>query len=193
MPSGADAESLPASLGRYEVLGAIASGGMATVYLARVTGLAGFEREVALKLTHAHLRDEPDFVTSLMDEARLAGRIRHQNVVSVLDVGVDPAGVRFVKADTQGTELFVLEGAQRVLAQPAAAWMLEISPALIEKAGADMRQLIAVMQRHFAHFIDLEATAPRARIRETTELAEGLAYLDERRMNTNIVAWHGSV
>jgi serine/threonine-protein kinase len=104
VPSG-EVEALPASLGRYEVLGAIASGGMATVYLARVTGLAGFEREVALKLTHAHLRDEPDFVTSLMDEARLAGRIRHQNVVSVLDVGVDPAGVFIVMDYVDGDSL----------------------------------------------------------------------------------------
>lgn len=100
-----EAVVIPATLGRYEVLGAIASGGMATVYLARVTGLAGFEREVALKLTHAHLRDEPDFVTSLMDEARLAGRIRHQNVVSVLDVGVDPAGVFIVMDYIDGDSL----------------------------------------------------------------------------------------
>lgn len=100
-----EAVVIPATLGRYEVLGAIASGGMATVYLARVTGLAGFEREVALKLTHAHLRDEPDFVTSLMDEARLAGRIRHQNVVSVLDVGVDPAGVFIVMDYVDGDSL----------------------------------------------------------------------------------------
>jgi serine/threonine-protein kinase len=98
-------DAIPASLGRYEVLGAIASGGMATVYLARVRGLAGFEREVALKLTHSHLRDEPDFVTSLMDEARLAGRIRHQNVVSVLDVGVDPAGVFIVMDYVDGDSL----------------------------------------------------------------------------------------
>lgn len=104
VPTG-EVDSLPASLGRYEVLGAIASGGMATVYLARVTGLAGFEREVALKLTHSHLRDEPDFVTSLMDEARLAGRIRHQNVVSVLDVGVDPAGVFIVMDYVDGDSL----------------------------------------------------------------------------------------
>jgi eukaryotic-like serine/threonine-protein kinase len=103
-PTG-ETEALPVSLGRYEVLGAIASGGMATVYLARVTGLAGFEREVALKLTHAHLRDEPDFVTALMDEARLAGRIRHQNVVSVLDVDVAPAGVFIVMDYVDGDSL----------------------------------------------------------------------------------------
>ena len=73
----------PERVGRYELLLPIASGGMATVYLARVTGLAGFEREVAVKLTHEHLREEPGFMTALIDEARFAGRIHHPNVVSV--------------------------------------------------------------------------------------------------------------
>jgi len=104
LPTG-ETQPIPVSLGRYEVLGAIASGGMATVYLARLRGLAGFEREVALKLTHGHLRDEPDFVTALMDEARLAGRIRHQNVVSVLDVDVSPAGVFIVMDYVDGDSL----------------------------------------------------------------------------------------
>lgn len=112
VPSGAT-HPLPASLGRYQVLGAIASGGMATVYLARVTGLAGFEREVAIKITHSHLRDEPDFVTALIDEARLAGRIRHQNVVSILDVGVDSAGVFIVMDYVDGDSLSTVLRAMR--------------------------------------------------------------------------------
>ena len=83
--------SFPERLGRYNLLLPIASGGMATVYLARSVGHAGFERDVALKLTHGHLRDQPDFINALIDEARLAGRIRHPNVVSVLDVGRPPS------------------------------------------------------------------------------------------------------
>ena len=50
-----DHANVPHFVGRYEVLVPIASGGMATVYLARSRGAGGFEREVALKLTHAHL------------------------------------------------------------------------------------------------------------------------------------------
>src|SRR6185369_6600747 len=92
--------------GRYDVLLPIASGGMATVYLARTTGLGGFERDVALKLTLSHLRESPEFARDLLEEAELAVRIRHANVVSVLDVGEDPAGLflvmDYIEGDTLG-------------------------------------------------------------------------------------------
>ena len=101
----AEPAPFPERLGRYEVLIPVASGGMATVYLARSQGMAGFEHDVALKLTHGHLRDDPDFVSSLIDEARLAGRIRHPNVVSVLDVGEDPHGVFIVMEYVEGDSL----------------------------------------------------------------------------------------
>ena len=72
--------------GRYDKLAEIASGGMATVYLARAHGLGGFERLVAVKEMHPHLAKEPEFVAMFLDEARLAARIRHPNVVATLDV-----------------------------------------------------------------------------------------------------------
>ncbi len=78
---------------------------MATVYLGRARGIAGFEREVAVKLTHEHLRHSPGFITSLIDEARFAGRIRHANVVSVLDVGQDGPGVFIVMDYVEGDSL----------------------------------------------------------------------------------------
>src|SRR5262245_47801640 len=87
---------VPERVGRYEILLPIASGGMATVYLARARGKGGFERDVALKLTHLHLRDAPDFSDDLLDEARLAGRIKHANVVPILDVDDDPLGLFLV-------------------------------------------------------------------------------------------------
>lgn len=104
-----DTDEVPERLGRYEVLVPIASGGMATVYLARSTGMAGFEREVALKLTHGHLLHNPEFVTALMDEARLAGRIRHPNVVSVHDVGEDGDRVYIVMDYVEGDSLAGLQ------------------------------------------------------------------------------------
>jgi serine/threonine protein kinase len=104
-----DTDEVPERLGRYEVLVPIASGGMATVYLARSTGLAGFEREVALKLTHGHLLHNPEFVTALMDEARLAGRIRHPNVVSVHDVGEEGERVYIVMDYVEGDSLAGLQ------------------------------------------------------------------------------------
>lgn len=84
-------------LGRYEVLTQLASGGMATVYIGRAVGVAGFERLVAIKLLHPHFAHEEEFVSMFLDEARLAARIRHPNVVSVVDV-----------SDTEGDGFFIV-------------------------------------------------------------------------------------
>jgi serine/threonine-protein kinase len=73
-------------LGRYEVLTQLASGGMAAVYIARAIGVAGFERLVAIKVLHPHLAYEEEFISMFLDEARLAARIRHPNVVPTLDI-----------------------------------------------------------------------------------------------------------
>jgi eukaryotic-like serine/threonine-protein kinase len=103
--SAARETAVPHFVGRYEVLVPIASGGMATVYLARSRGAGGFEREVALKLTHAHLRESPDFQTLLIEEAKLASAIHHHNIVSVLDVGDDPLGLFLVMDYVEGDTL----------------------------------------------------------------------------------------
>jgi len=74
------------TLGRYALYGEIAAGGMATVHLARLMGSVGFARTVAIKRLHPHLSKDPDFVAMFLEEARLAARVRHPNVVSTLDV-----------------------------------------------------------------------------------------------------------
>jgi serine/threonine-protein kinase len=73
-------------LGRYLLGEPIAAGGMATVHLGRLCGPAGFSRTVAVKRLHAHLASNPEFVQRFVDEARIASRIRHGNVVQTLDV-----------------------------------------------------------------------------------------------------------
>jgi eukaryotic-like serine/threonine-protein kinase len=77
----------PATLGPYTLLTKLASGGMATVFVGNKYGVAGFERLIAIKCCHPHLRDDEEFVTMFLDEARLAARIHHPNVVATLDVG----------------------------------------------------------------------------------------------------------
>jgi eukaryotic-like serine/threonine-protein kinase len=74
-------------LGRYELIGQLAKGGMGTVFLARHGDKAGFQRLFAVKVLHEHLVDEPGFVDMLQDEGRLAARIHHPNVVGVVDLG----------------------------------------------------------------------------------------------------------
>ncbi len=104
---------VPERIGRYEVLLPIASGGMGTVYLARSSGVGGFQREVALKVMHAHLREEEHFATDLIEEAKLAARIQHPNVVVVIDVGEDPHGVFLVMEYIEGESLAGLKRAAR--------------------------------------------------------------------------------
>ena len=79
-------QSSPLVLGRYALYGEIATGGMATVHYGRLLGSAGFSRTVAIKRLHPQFARDPDFVRMFLDEARLAGRIRHPNVVPTLDV-----------------------------------------------------------------------------------------------------------
>ncbi len=76
----------PFQLGRYTLHAELAAGGMAAVYLARQTGAVGFGKTVAIKRLHPHLARDQYFVTMFLDEARLAARITHPNVVPILDV-----------------------------------------------------------------------------------------------------------
>lgn len=78
------------TLGRYTILGRIAAGGMASVYLARLADApAGFSREFALKVIHPHLVQEDGFTARFLQEAQLASRVRHPNVVRTVDAGED--------------------------------------------------------------------------------------------------------
>lgn len=75
------------TLGKYEILDAIGSGGMATVYRARVTGPMGFEKPAAVKVLQDDAAADSDIVRMFIDEARLGARLTHPNIVSVLDFG----------------------------------------------------------------------------------------------------------
>jgi serine/threonine-protein kinase len=59
---------------------------MATVHVGRLLGPAGFSRTVAIKRLHAQFAKDPDFVSMFLDEARLAARVRHPNVIGTLDI-----------------------------------------------------------------------------------------------------------
>lgn len=84
--------------GKYELLRKIASGGMAEVYLAKQTGLVGFEKLVVIKRILPHLSENEEFVRMFLDEARTAADLRHTNVVQIYEVGQD-----------QGTYYIVME------------------------------------------------------------------------------------
>lgn len=107
----------PLVLGRYALDEAIASGGMATIYLGHQTGAVEFSRIVAIKRLHPHLSAEPDFVSMFLDEARLAARVRHPNVVETLDVVNEGAETFIVMQYVDGESLAGLLRATREAGQ----------------------------------------------------------------------------
>jgi serine/threonine-protein kinase len=92
-------------LDRYQLIGRLAAGGMATVYLGRIAGVGGFQRFVAIKQLHPHLAHEIEFVEMFLDEARLAAGIHHRNVVPILEIGTTEAGYYLVMEYIEGVTL----------------------------------------------------------------------------------------
>jgi hypothetical protein len=79
--------SSSSDIGRYEIVGQLAKGGMAEILLGRINGPSGFERPVVIKRILPHLAEQPRFVDMFLDEARIAASIQHKNVVQVTDLG----------------------------------------------------------------------------------------------------------
>jgi serine/threonine-protein kinase len=82
-------------VGRCLLVGELAQGGMATIHLGRWTGGGGFSRVVAVKALHRQFSADPDFRAMLLDEARLVARIRHPNVVPIVDL-IEERGELFI-------------------------------------------------------------------------------------------------
>ena len=76
-------------MGKYRVVAELGHGGMANVYLAVRRGPAGFSKLEVLKILRADLADQADFRTMFLEEARLAARLSHPNIVQTHDVGED--------------------------------------------------------------------------------------------------------
>jgi serine/threonine-protein kinase len=104
---------VPKVIGRYAVFDEVAAGGMATVHLGRLLAGEGFSRTVAVKRLHPQFARDPDFVTMFLDEARLASRIRHPNVVSTLDIEAAGDDVLLVMEYVAGESLSRLMKAGR--------------------------------------------------------------------------------
>ncbi len=77
----------PGAFGRYQLLERIASGGMADVFKARMTGEEGFEKIVAIKRILPHLATNEGFITMFVDEAKLAAQLSHNNIIHIYELG----------------------------------------------------------------------------------------------------------
>lgn len=97
--------SVPHRVGRYEVVGLLATGGMAEILLGRLAGPSGFSRPVVIKRILPHLARDRRFRDMLIDEARVVARIAHPNVVAVSELGSEDGELFLVMEYLEGESL----------------------------------------------------------------------------------------
>src|SRR5262245_32829395 len=108
MYSAEEWDSRGITVGRYLLHRQIARGGMATIHIARLLGDEGFSRLVAAKRLLSEYAQDAEFVTMFLDEARVASKVHHRNVVPVLDVVTTDTDVILVQEYVHGVPLNVL-------------------------------------------------------------------------------------
>ena len=77
----------PCAFGKYILLDKIASGGMAEIFKAKTVGVSGFEKILAIKRIHPQFAQNQEFITMLIDEAKISVFLNHSNIVQVFDLG----------------------------------------------------------------------------------------------------------
>lgn len=122
-------------VGNYRLCFELASGGMATVYLARALGPAGIERIAAIKRIHPHLAKQRSFVEMFLDEARIVSQITHVNVCSVVDFG-EANGEYYIAMEYLVGETF--SKVIRMLRKTKSPELLESLPMIAAKLIADV-------------------------------------------------------
>jgi serine/threonine-protein kinase len=183
---------------RYIVCDEIAAGGMATVHLGLALGAEGFSRVVAIKRMHPHVAREPGFAEMFLDEARLAARVRHPNVVATLDVVASEDGLFHVLELVLGATLWrLLTEARRQGVRPPPAVVAAIGVAMLHglhaahEAKSDTGEPLGLVHRDVspqnvlvgaegvARVLDFGVAKARARSTHTREgqLKGKLAYM----------------
>ncbi|MEJ7733907.1 MAG: serine/threonine-protein kinase [Polyangiaceae bacterium] len=120
------------AFGKYQLLADLGHGGMADVYLAVARGPVGFNKLVVIKRLRPHLAEEPEFLAMFLDEARLAARLNHPNVVQTNEVG-EEHGSYFIAMeylDGQPLHRIMHRAARRGMQVPLEAWLRILCDAL---------------------------------------------------------------
>ncbi|HEX5035347.1 MAG TPA: serine/threonine-protein kinase, partial [bacterium] len=117
----------PIPFGRYVLLEKIASGGMAEIFRAVLTGVEGFEKVVVIKRIHPVWSERREFITMLVDEAKLLVHLNHPNIVQVFELGREGETYYIAMEYVEGIDLRHLvqrlKTAQRRLPQELALHM----------------------------------------------------------------------
>src|SRR5262245_2759666 len=95
----------PERFGKHEIIAHLATGGMAQLYLARVSGIEGFAKLVVVKLMRSELAVREQLVSMFLDEARLAATLHHPNIGQVYDIGEAEGRYFFTMEFIHGADL----------------------------------------------------------------------------------------
>jgi serine/threonine protein kinase len=106
------------SLGKYELLCRLSTGGMSEIFLAHQKGLAGFKKVVVLKSILPDIRGEEDFVKMFLDEARITSQLNHPNIAQVFDLDTADGMLFLVMEFVQGCTLVEMARACRQAKEP---------------------------------------------------------------------------
>ncbi len=119
-------------LGRYEIDGLLARGGMGEVYLARITGANGFARRVVVKTIRTELLADERAALMFVDEARIAAGLHHRNIVQILDFDRFEGGAFLVTEYVDGVDL------HRLLHHLGAPPPYEVAAAIVAELGCGL-------------------------------------------------------
>jgi serine/threonine protein kinase len=159
---------------------------MATVYYGRRVGAGGFAHAVAIKELHPHLASKPEVVSMFLDEARLAARVAHTNVVSILDVVEHEGEVWAVMPYVEGeslSQLAKLDERRRVPIGVALAIVVDLLAGLqaAHTATDELGELLGIVHRDVspqnllvgtdgvARVLDFGVAKARGRLQETRD------------------------
>ncbi len=109
MLQGSDLEQPPLTVGKYRIIAKLGEGGMAHVFLAVSHGPVGFSKLAVLKVVRPQLAEDPEILRMFLDEARLAGRLNHANVVQTYEVGEEDGRYVLVMEYLEGQPLRALQ------------------------------------------------------------------------------------
>ncbi|HEY8432961.1 MAG TPA: protein kinase [Sandaracinaceae bacterium] len=175
------------TVGDYQIVAKLKSGGMATLFLGRRVGAEGFSRHVAIKVVHEHLANDPTFVQMFVDEALLSAKIQHPNVVHVEELrelnGRHFLAMEYVHGCPLSTLMTALRERGRTLGPELATYIaVEVAEGLHaahETKGSD-GQLLGVVHRDVSpqnvllayrghvKLIDFGVAKARGRAQQTT-------------------------
>lgn len=129
MGSTGKAAGFPRRFGKYTLLSHLATGGMADVFLARQLGPGGFQKECVIKRVLPQLAQDPSnqaFVEMFLQEARIAARLSHPNIVHILDFGQIDGDYFLAMEHVDGVTLESVLEKTRAMGQPALPWPIAV-------------------------------------------------------------------